>query len=81
MKKLLMVLFVVCCYLSVSAQTAFKYKHEINVMNFGLGPSNKQVMMMDLEYPSGYSQRIGESRWRYPHRISWFSVHLSFRLR
>ena len=65
MNRFLIIVLLLFATIEVSAQTAFKYKHEINVMNFGLGTSNKQAMLMDLEYPSGYSQRIGESRWRW----------------
>ena len=63
MKKFLAITLLLLAAIKISAQTAFKYKREINVMNFGMGTSNKQVILMNLE--RGYSQRIAESRWRW----------------
>ena len=62
MKKLSLILFVVYCCLSASAQTAFKYKHEVNLCTIGAGAANK-TPMMNLEI--GYSQRIDNTRWRW----------------
>lgn len=62
MKRLLIVLLIVCCYLSVSAQPSFKYKREINAYHIGVGMSNVNFMM---NTESGYSQRIDNTRWRW----------------
>ncbi len=55
------------CYNCLNAQDqhAFKYKHEINVLSCGVAMTNHQDPLMELEYLSGYSQRIGNSRWRW----------------
>ena len=65
MKKYLAIALLLFAAFEISAQPTFKYKHEVNVLNCGMGTSNKQVMLMNLEYSSGYSQRIGESRCRW----------------
>ena len=52
-------------YLNAQDKHAFKYKHEINVLSCGVAATNQEDPLMGLEYLSGYSQRIGNTRWRW----------------
>lgn len=61
-KRLFLVFITLFFAVEVSAQTAFKYKREIDTHHIGMGLSNV-TFMMNTE--SGYSQRIDNTRWRW----------------
>lgn len=62
MNRFLIIVLFLFAAIEISAQTAFKYKREINAYHIGMGMSNI-TFMMNLE--SGYSQRIDNTRWRW----------------
>lgn len=66
MKKLpiaFAILFGFNCF-HAQGQIAFKYKHEIDLSTIGVGGSNSNAGFM-MNYESGYSQRIDNTRWRW----------------
>ena len=61
------ILFGFNCFNCLNAQDkhAFKYRHEISVLSCGVATTNSlDSPLLEMEYP-GFSQRIGNSRWRW----------------